>query len=217
MKYSTVLFDLDGTLLNTLDDLSDSVNAILRLHHLPEITREETAGYLGNGAGHLVHCALPAGTPEEMEKTVLAEYRAYYAAHCRIKTAPYPGILDMLTHLREKGMRMAVVSNKPDGAVKELSDRFFGALMETAVGEKPEIRRKPAPDTVFEVMGLMDVKREECVYIGDSEVDLEMAKNCGLPCISVTWGFRSEAQLIASGATCLVHSAGELEELLLKE
>ena len=145
------------------------------------------------------------------------EYKAYYAAHCRIKTAPFPGILEMLGHLQKKGIRMAVVSNTPDGAVKELSELFFGSLMEAAVGEKPEIRRKPAPDTVFEVQRLMGISPETCVYVGDSEVDLEMAKNCGLPCISVTWGFRSEAQLIDSGATCLVHSADELEKILLSE
>ena len=217
MKIAAVLFDLDGTLLNTLDDLCDSVNAVLLAHSFSPITKEATASYLGNGAGHLIHCALPSGISEEEEAGILAEYKAYYAAHCRIKTAPFPGILEMLGHLQKKGIRMAVVSNKPDGAVKELSELFFGSLMEAAVGEKPEIRRKPAPDTVFEVQRLMDISPETCVYVGDSEVDLEMAKNCGLPCISVTWGFRSEAQLIDSGATCLVHSADELEKVLLSE
>ena len=215
MRYPFVFFDLDGTLLNTLDDLCDSVNTVLTRHGLPCITREETAGFLGNGAGWLIHCALPKGIDAKLEKEILSEYKAYYAAHCCIRTAPFPGVMEMLSALQAAGARMAVVSNKPDGAVRELSELFFGALMEEAVGEMPEIRRKPAPDTIFEVMRRMDAAKEESVYIGDSEVDLEMAKNCGLPCISVTWGFRSEEQLKKAGAKVLAHSAEELKKLLL--
>ena len=215
MRYPFVFFDLDGTLLNTLDDLCDSVNTVLTRHGLPCITREETAGFLGNGAGWLIHCALPKGIDAKLEKEILSEYKPYYAAHCCIRTAPFPGVMEMLSALQAAGARMAVVSNKPDGAVRELSELFFGALMEEAVGEMPEIRRKPAPDTIFEVMRRMDAAKEESVYIGDSEVDLEMAKNCGLPCISVTWGFRSEEQLKKAGAKVLAHSAEELKKLLL--
>ena len=215
MRYHFVFFDLDGTLLNTLDDLCDSVNTVLTRHGLPCITREETAGFLGNGAGWLIHCALPKEIDAKLEKEILSEYKAYYAAHCCIRTAPFPGVMEMLSALQAAGARMAVVSNKPDGAVRELSELFFGALMEEAVGEMPEIRRKPAPDTIFEVMRRMDAAKEESVYIGDSEVDLEMAKNCGLPCISVTWGFRSEEQLKNAGAKVLAHSAEELKKLLL--
>ncbi len=215
MRYPFVFFDLDGTLLNTLDDLCDSVNTVLTRHGLPCITREETAGFLGNGAGWLIHCALPKGIDAKLEKEILSEYKAYYAAHCCIRTAPFPGVMEMLSALQAAGARMAVVSNKPDGAVRELSELFFGALMEEAVGEMPEIRRKPAPDTIFEVMRRMDAAKEESVYIGDSEVDLEMAENCGLPCISVTWGFRSEEQLKKAGAKVLAHSAEELKKLLL--
>ena len=215
MRYPFVFFDLDGTLLNTLDDLCDSVNTVLTRHGLPCITREETAGFLGNGAGWLIHCALPKGIDAKLEKEILSEYKPYYAAHCCIRTAPFPGVMEMLSALQAAGARMAVVSNKPDGAVRELSELFFGALMEEAVGEMPEIRRKPAPDTIFEVMRRMDAAKEESVYIGDSEVDLEMAENCGLPCISVTWGFRSEEQLKKAGAKVLAHSAEELKKLLL--
>ena len=215
MKYPFVFFDLDGTLLNTLDDLCDAVNTILAKYGMPPITPEATTAFLGNGAGWLIHCAVPKGTDAALEQQILADYKAYYASHCRIKTAPFPGIMDMLSALRKAGVRMAVVSNKPDGPVRELSELFFGGLMEQAVGEMPGIRRKPAPDTVFEVMHRMDAPAAESVYIGDSEVDLEMAENCGLPCISVTWGFRSEKQLRESGAKQLVHSAEELKDLLL--
>ena len=215
MKIAAVLFDLDGTLLNTLDDLCDSVNAVLLAHSFSPITKEATASYLGNGAGHLIHCALPSGISEEEEAGILAEYKAYYAAHCRIKTAPFPGILEMLGHLQMKGIRMAVVSNKPDPAVRELNATFFGDLLETAIGEKKEIRRKPAPDTLLEAMRLLGADREECVYIGDTEVDLQTAANAGLRCICVAWGFRSVEELRAAGAGTIVTNAYELERCIL--
>ena len=217
MKYRFLFFDLDGTLLNTLADLHNAVNTILTRHHMPEITPEQTAAFLGNGAGHLIHCAVPAGTPEEQEKEILAEYRRYYQEHCQVRTAPYPGIQEMLKRLKNAGCVMAVVSNKPDAAVKELNRHFFKGLLVSAIGESAEIRRKPAPDTVFEAMRQTGADPNSSVYIGDSEVDIQTAFNAGLPCISVAWGFRSKSELEAAGAQIIAGNAMELEKMLTEE
>ena len=217
MKYRFLFFDLDGTLLNTLDDLHDAVNTILARYQMPEITPEQTAAFLGNGAGHLIHCAVPEGTPEEQEKKILAEYRQYYQDNCQVRTAPYPGIPEMLERLKKAGCVMAVVSNKPDAAVKELNRHFFEGLLVSAIGESAEIRRKPAPDTVFEAMLQTGAEQNSSVYIGDSEVDIQTARNAGLPCISVSWGFRSKQELKAAGAEVVAGNAEELEQLLMKE
>ena len=216
MKYRFLFFDLDGTLLNTLDDLRDAVNTILVRHQMPEITPEQTAAFVGNGAGHLIHCAVPEGTPEEQEKKILAEYRQYYQEHCQVRTAPYSGIPEMLERLKEAGCVMAVVSNKPDAAVKELNRHFFKGLLDSAIGESAEIRRKPAPDTVFEAMRQTGAEQSSSVYIGDSEVDIETARNAGLPCISVSWGFRNKQELEAAGAQVIAGNAEELEQLLMQ-
>lgn len=217
MKYRFLFFDLDGTLLNTLDDLRDAVNTILVRYQMPEITPEQTAAFVGNGAGHLIHCAVPEGTPEEQEKKILAEYRQYYQEHCQVRTAPYSGIPEMLERLKEAGCVMAVVSNKPDAAVKELNRHFFKRLLDSAIGESAEIRRKPAPDTVFEAMRQTGAEQSSSVYIGDSEVDIETARNAGLPCISVSWGFRNKQELEAAGAQVIAGNAEELEQLLMQE
>ena len=216
MKYCFLFFDLDGTLLNTLDDLRDAVNTILVRYQMPEITPEQTAAFVGNGAGHLIHCAVPEGTPEEQEKKILAEYRQYYQEHCQVRTAPYSGIPEMLERLKEAGCVMAVVSNKPDAAVKELNRHFFKGLLDSAIGESAEIRRKPAPDTVFEAMRQTGAEQSSSVYIGDSEVDIETARNAGLPCISVSWGFRNKQELEAAGAQVIAGNAEELEQLLIQ-
>ena len=141
--------------------------------------RSEAAHFLGNGAKHLVHCSLKGQVSPEQEEVILDEYKAWYQDHCQIKTAPYPGIMELLANLKAAGCRMAVVSNKPDPAVRELNATFFGDLLETAIGEKKEIRRKPAPDTLLEAMRLLGADREECVYIGDTEVDLQTAAKFG--------------------------------------
>ena len=215
MTYQFIFFDLDGTLLNTLDDLRDAINTVLVRHHMPEITSAQTASFLGNGAKHLVHCAVPAGTEETEETIILAEYRQYYQEHCMDRTAPYEGIPEMLARLKAAGYVMAVVSNKPDGAVKELNRKFFQEYMFTAIGESEGIRRKPAPDTVLEAMRQAKAGQNNSVYIGDSEVDIQTAQNAGLPCISVSWGFRSAAELKAAGAECIADTPEALGELLL--
>ena len=215
MKYKYVFFDLDGTLLDTLDDLRDSVNTILRRHGMPEIGMNEAAHYLGNGAAHLVHCSIPEGTSPDVEKKVLKEYRSYYQEHCLVKTAPYPGIPELLSQLKEAGCRMAVVSNKPDAAVKELNDHFFGGVLEQAIGEREGVRRKPEPDTVIEAMRILGAEKSGSVYIGDTEVDIETARNCDLSCITVSWGFRSEEELKKAGAQTIVSTADALGRILL--
>ena len=214
MKYRFLFFDLDGTLLNTLDDLRDAMNTILVRYQMTEITSAQTAAYLGNGAAHLVHCALPDGTDEALEKEILAEYRKYYQEHCKVRTAPYAGIPELLEKLKAAGCVMAVVSNKPDAAVKELNKEFFGGLVSTAIGESAEIRRKPAPDTVLEAMRQTGAEPENSVYIGDSEVDIQTAQNAGLPCISVSWGFRSVDELKATGAKHIADTPETLEKIL---
>ena len=216
MKYRFIFFDLDGTLLNTLDDLHDAVNAVLSRHQMPEITPEQTAAFLGNGAAYLIHCAVPDGTPEEQEKKILAEYRKYYQENCLVRTAPYSGIPEMLKRLKKAGCVMAVVSNKPDAAVKELNRHFFEGLLVSAIGESADIRRKPAPDTVIEAMRQTEAEQNSSVYLGESEVDIQTARNAGLPCISVSWGFRSRKELEEAGAEAIAGSAEELEQLLIQ-
>ena len=217
MKYQAVLFDMDGTVLDTLDDLCDSINHSLAEFSLPQVSREHVRQCLGNGAAFLVSHSIPAGSSPELEADVLAFYKPWYDAHCLIKTAPYEGILPMMQALKEQGLRLAIISNKPDRAVQELSDAFFPGLLELSVGESPSVRRKPAPDTVLTAASQIGLSVDQCVYVGDSEVDLQTARNAGMDCISVTWGFRDEAQLIEAGASVLVRTPEELESLLLRK
>ena len=215
MSYKYVLFDMDGTVLNTLDDLRDAVNHTLNLFGMPEVSSEDVAHFLGNGARHLIECSVPKGTAPALTETVLAEYLPYYKANCRVKTAPYSGIPELMKALKNKGIKMAVVSNKPDAATKELSELFFKGLIEITIGETPQIKRKPAPDSVYEAIRVMRAKKEECVYIGDTEVDLLTAENAGIDCISVAWGFRTQEELLAAGAKKVAHSTDELSGLIL--
>ncbi|MBO6016906.1 MAG: HAD-IA family hydrolase [Oscillospiraceae bacterium] len=215
MRYKAVLFDMDGTVLDTVDDLADSVNASLRQYSLPEVSRAHVVQTLGNGAAYLIRRSLPEGCSEELYEQVLAFYKPWYKAHCRIKTKPYPGILPLMEALRSGGIRQAIISNKPDPAVQELAEVFFPGLLDVVVGESPEIRRKPSPDMFFAAVSRMGLEVSDCVYIGDTEVDIETARTAGMDCISVTWGFRPEEQLIAAGAAELVHTPSELEALLL--
>ena len=217
MKYQAVLFDMDGTVLDTLDDLCDSINHSLAEFSLPPVSREHVRQCLGNGAAFLVSHSIPADCSPDLEADVLAFYKPWYDAHCLIKTAPYEGILPMMRSLKEHGLRLAIISNKPDRAVQELSDAFFPGLLELSVGESPSVRRKPAPDTVLTAASQIGLSVDQCVYVGDSEVDLQTARNAGMDCISVTWGFRDEAQLIEAGASVLVRTPEELESLLLRE
>ena len=215
MLYHTAIFDLDGTLLDTLQDLADSTNYALSLHHLPPRTVEEVRQFVGNGVGLLIHRAVPEGTAEELEGQVLRDFRAHYLLNMENRTAPYPGVLDLLDALRAAGVRTAVVSNKFDGAVKGLCQNYFGQRVEAAIGESQGVARKPAPDTVFRALAELGQAPEGAVYVGDSDVDILTAKNAGLPCIAVSWGFRSRAFLEANGAQIIADTMQELEQLLL--
>ena len=189
-----LLFDLDGTLLNTLEDLKDATNYALRFYGFPEKTLEETRRVVGNGAANQIRKSLPAGIPEETVQKVLKFYKEYYASHCQIKTAPYGGIPQVMESLK-KTYPVAIVSNKPDPAVKTLCRQYFGDTY--ALGESGDCPRKPAPEMVKK--GMAAIGAESCIYIGDSEVDILTAQNAGVPCISVLWGFRDRRILEEKG------------------
>ena len=215
MPYQTILFDMDGTVLDTLYDLWASTNAILRELGYPERTMEEIRGFVGNSALNQMRRSLPEGCGEEEVAEALKRYKPHYEAHCRDHTKPYDGVLPMLRALDAAGKTLAVVSNKPDAAAKLLSGEHFGDLMRLAIGEGPERRRKPAPDMVYAALEALGAAKESAVYVGDSEVDVETAKNAGLPLIAVSWGFRGRAALEAAGAETVIDSPEELTKLIL--
>lgn len=215
MGYSTILFDMDGTVLDTLQDLWASTNAVLRELGHPERSLDDIRSYVGNGARNQIRCALPEGSGDDAIDDALSRYRAHYAAHCRDHTKPYPGVVEALRRLKDAGKKLAVVSNKPDAAVRLLSDEHFGALMDVAIGETPPLRRKPAPDTVDAALAALGAEKTSAVYVGDSEVDVATARNAGLPLIAVSWGFRSREELTVAGAATIVDTPEELLALLL--
>ena len=201
---TAILFDLDGTLLDTLGDLHAAVNHVLAEFGYPTRTIEEVCRFVGNGAAQLMRLAVPEG---ENWEPVLAAFQSWYAAHCDILTKPYDGIPEALAILGQQ-YPLAVVSNKPDRAVKELAKIYFPTLY--ARGESADCPRKPAPDMVKKAMEALGA--ETCVYIGDSDVDIATAKNAGVPCISVTWGFRSEVELKAAGAKYFCRTPADLPQ-----
>ncbi len=199
-KYEAVLFDLDGTLLDTLQDLTDCVNAILKKYGMTARTEDEIRSSVGHGAHHLLECSVPGGTDNPKFEEIETTYRAYYKEHCMDKTEPYPGILHLMDTLKKNGCPMAIVSNKPDASVKKLSAVYFEGLADSAVGEMAGCRAKPEPDQLFEALENLGIPKENAVYVGDSEVDILTANNAGMDCILVSWGFRSRDELIKSGA-----------------
>ncbi len=205
---TALLFDLDGTLLDTLQDLLDATNYALGVHGYPSISLEALRRYVGSGARNQITCAVPPGGDVE---GVLKTYQEYYPAHCRIKTRPYDGIPAALEALG-KGYPIAIVSNKPDRAVKPLCAHFFPGIY--ALGEAPDCPRKPAPDMVYRAMEALGCR--DCIYIGDSEVDILTAKNAAVPCVSVTWGFRTREQLLQAGARQLADTPEEMAELIAR-
>lgn len=217
MKYKAVLFDMDGTVLDTLGDLAAAVNHTLREFSMPERSIAEVAAALSNGAAYLIAHTVPAGTPKELTDKVLAAYAPYYDAHCDILTAPYDGIVPLMQKLRERGVKLAVISNKQDTAVKPLAEKYFPGLLEIAVGESAEVRRKPNPDAVLAALRHIGVEREDAIYVGDTEVDLQTARNAGMECASVDWGFRTREQLVEIGAEHIFDTVQELEEYLLRD
>ena len=217
MKYKAVLFDMDGTVLDTLGDLAAAVNHTLREFSMPERSIAEVAAALSNGAAYLIAHTVPAGTPKELTDKVLAAYAPYYDAHCDILTGPYDGIVPLMQKLRERGVKLAVISNKQDTAVKPLAEKYFPGLLEIAVGESTEVRRKPNPDAVLAALRHIGVEREDAIYVGDTEVDLQTARNAGMECASVDWGFRTREQLVEIGAEHIFDTVQELEEYLLRD
>lgn len=200
-KYDAVIFDLDGTLLDTLSDLTNSVNAMMNRYGLEQYTREQVRSFVGNGIRKLICRVLPGGEHHPRFQEIYEGFRQYYGAHCMDETEPYPGIPSLLDGLKKEGVRTAIVSNKADFAVKKLSRVYFGSLIGVAIGEKEGIRKKPAPDTVDQALEELGVDRTRAVYIGDSDVDLETARNAGMDVILVSWGFRSREFLLAHGAS----------------
>ncbi|MBE6564058.1 MAG: HAD family hydrolase [Ruminococcaceae bacterium] len=217
MKYTLAVFDLDGTILDTLDDLANSLNHALAHHGYPTRTRTEVRRFVGNGIAKLIARGVPEGTAEEKTKQVHETFTEHYAVHCADNTKPYDGILALLRDLRTEGLKTAVLSNKADYAVQSLCEQYFPSLFDAAAGEKEGIRRKPAPDGVNAVLEAVGIDRGQAVYIGDSEVDIETAKNAGMDCIIVDWGFRDRGFLKDSGADVIVSTPDELKALLLAE
>ena len=216
MSYKAVLFDMDGTLLDTLEDLRDSTNHVLRQMGYPERSLEEMRRFVGNGAEKQIRRAVPEGTGEEKIMEALTAYRAYYQDHCQIKTRVYDGLLDMLNELKEKGVKMAVVSNKPDAAVKKLSREYFGDRLDYAVGASDGVRCKPYPDMAEEALKALGATKKDAVFVGDSEVDVQTGLNAGLDVIAVSWGFRSREVVIEAGASKIADDAHQLEKFILE-
>lgn len=215
MKYKLAIFDLDGTILDTLQDLTDSTNYVLNTNGYPIHTIDEVRRYVGNGIYLLIKRALPKGTDEKEIQRLFEQFVSYYKDHCAIKTKPYEGIKDLLVSLKEKGIKRAVVSNKGDFAVKILIDKYFPDLFEISVGQKDGVRKKPYPDSVNEVLKELDCKNQEAVYIGDSEVDIQTAMNANMECISVSYGFRSKEFLKENKARLIVDDVKGLYKELL--
>ncbi len=213
-KYDTVIFDLDGTLLYTLEDLCDSTNFALAHFGYPERTLAQVRSFVGNGIGNLVARAVPNGTSKEECAAVLKVFKAHYAENCNNKTRAYDGVEALLARLKAANIKLAIVSNKVDSAVKALCERYFADYISIAIGEKENIRRKPAPDTVFAAMELLGAENARTVYIGDSEVDVQTAKNAGIDLIAVSWGFRDREALRALGTFPIADTAEEVWQLI---
>ena len=209
-EYKAYIFDLDGTLLDTLEDLADAVNYAMRKNEFPERSLSEVRSFVGDGIRLLVKRSSPEGIEDAVLEQAFADFRDYYSVHYMDKTKPYPGIEAMLRALKAQGKRLCVISNKVDYAVKLLMDQFFPGFFETVLGEREGIRRKPAPDSLLAVMEELGLSKEECVYIGDSDTDILTAKNAGIDPISVSWGFRTEEFLKEHGAEKIVNKVEDL-------
>lgn len=213
-KRKAIIFDLDGTLLNTLEDLKDAVNYALAQKGMPQRTLEEIRQFVGNGIRNLMIRAVPEGEKNPDFDEVFADFQAYYGIHYKDKTCAYDGIFSLLEELKERGIGMAIVSNKIDSAVKSLNQDYFSRYIRIAIGETAQIARKPAPDTALAALKELGVSQEEALYVGDSDVDIMTAANAGLRCISVTWGFRDREFLLTHGAQMLIDCPEELLEYI---
>ena len=213
-KYDTVIFDLDGTLLNTLEDLTDAVNFVMRANEYPERTIEEVRCFVGNGIRRLMELAVPEGVSEDTFENVFEQFKSYYTDHCQIKTCAYEGIMELLEKLYTDGVSMAIVSNKNHAAVCELNEIYFKKYIEVAIGQKDGIRKKPAPDTVLQALKELGKEKESAIYVGDSEVDFLTAQNTGMDCVLVTWGFRTTEELGVYEPTAFIDKPEQLLKVL---
>ena len=211
---NTIIFDLDGTLLNTLEGLKNSTNFALKKFNCPEITLEQTRSFVGNGVQKLIERAIPNGEKNPDFEKCLNTFKEHYSKTMYQKTVAYDGIEDMLTELKRKGIKTGVVSNKFDTAVKELCKNYFDGLIIVAIGESPNVRKKPAPDSVLKAMKILGAKPENTLYVGDSDVDIQTAKNSNLKSVGVTWGFRDRELLEKEGADFIINTPCELLELI---
>lgn len=214
MKYTTIIFDLDGTLLDTLDDLAAATNYALKANGLPLRTTDEVRRFVGNGIGNLIKRAVPANTSVELQEQVFAAFNKYYKLHSADRTKPYDGIMELLEKLRQQSCQTAIVSNKADYAVQDLAKEYFPGLMDAACGERSGISRKPAPDSVLAIMQQLNADPKTTIYIGDSDVDIATAKNAGIPCIGACWGFRGKEFLLEHGAELLADAPQDVYDLL---
>lgn len=211
---NTIIFDLDGTLLNTLEGLKNSTNFALKKFNCPEITLEQTRSFVGNGVQKLIERAIPNGEQNPDFEKCLNTFKEHYSKTMYQKTVAYDGIEDMLTELKKRGVKTGVVSNKFDTAVKELCKNYFDGLIIVAIGESPNVRKKPAPDSVLKAMKILGAKPENTLYVGDSDVDIQTAKNSNLKSVGVTWGFRDRELLEKEGADFIINTPCELLELI---
>lgn len=209
-----IIFDLDGTLLDTLEDLKNAVNAALRHCNMPERTLDEVRCFVGNGIRTLMKRAVPDGESNPRFEEAFDYMKEYYDIHCKDNTRPYDGIIELLDELKARGYIMAIVSNKVDSAVKELSKEHFDKYMTSAIGEMEGIARKPAPDTVIKALKECNITAKDAIYVGDSDVDIATAKNSGLKCISVSWGFRDVDFLRAHGAATIIYEPLQLLNII---
>lgn len=213
-KYDTVIFDLDGTLLNSLEDLTDSVNYVLALHDFPRRNITEIRSFVGNGVGRLIELSIPEGLNNSYYEQCVSEFRTHYSKNMGNKTGAYDGIMELLRQLSNEEFKMAIVSNKFDAAVKELAQDYFRGYIRVAIGESKNVARKPAPDSVIKALEQLGSVVEKAVYVGDSEVDVRTAKNAGLTCIGVTWGFRDREVLRQEGADYIIDKPDELLKVI---
>lgn len=211
---NTIIFDLDGTLLNTLEDLKDSTNFALNEFGCPQRSIEEVRQFVGNGVRKLIERAIPNGTDNPNCEACLKTFKSHYAQNMYNKTSPYNGIIEMLEKLRANKIKVAVVSNKFDAAVKELCKKYFGDLIQIAIGESENVRKKPAPDSVLKAIKELNSSVENSIYAGDSDVDVQTAKNTGIDCIGVTWGFRDRELLKSEGAKYIVDNPSEIVNII---
>lgn len=214
-KINTVIFDLDGTLLDTLEDLKKATNYALKFCNMPECTLDEVRRFVGNGVRNLMIRAVPDGESNSEFERAFAIFKEYYGQHCNDATKAYDGIPQLLQELKDRGYALAIVSNKIDSAVQDLNHKYFPQV-DVAIGDRENLRRKPEPDSVNLALDVLNKTKQEAIYVGDSDVDLQTAQNAGLPCISVLWGFRDKEFLIEHGATVFVKKPMEIIDVLLQ-